>query len=128
MIKKIIAYVFLYRKSFMMKNDEFNNFCNKIIKDKDEQINKTTKDELKSFSSFSMNQNITLNSLKYLNALNTLNTLNDLNNSLKELKDSTKNLSEIDNLKKLNDSISFFQQYQNNLRNISDALDNSDRS
>ena len=32
-----------------MKNDEFNNFCNKIIKDKDEQINKTTKDELKSF-------------------------------------------------------------------------------
>lgn len=40
----------------MMKNDEFNNFCNKIIKDKDEQINKTTKDELKSFSSFSMNQ------------------------------------------------------------------------
>lgn len=112
-------------KIVMMKNDEFNNFCNKIIKDKDEQINKTTKDELKSFSSFSMNQNITLTYLKYLNALN---TLNDLNNSLKELKDSTKNLSEIDNLKKLNDSISFFQQYQNNLRNISDALDNSDKS
>ena len=108
-----------------MKNDEFNNFCNKIIKDKDEQINKTTKDELKSFSSFSMNQNITLTYLKYLNALN---TLNDLNNSLKELKDSTKNLSEIDNLKKLNDCISFFQQCQNNLRNISDALDNSNKS
>ena len=115
-------------KIVMMKNDEFNNFCNKIIKDKDEQINKTTKDELKSFSSFSMNQNITLNNLKYLNALNTLNTLNYLNNSLKELKDSTKNLSEIDNLKKLNDSISFFQQCQNNLRNISDDLDNFDKS
>lgn len=112
-------------KIVMMNSDEFNNFCNKIIKDKDEQINKTTKDELKSFSSFSMNQNIALTYLKYLNVLN---TLNDLNNSLKELKDSTKNLSEIDNLKKLNDSISFFQQYQNNLRNISDALYNSDKS